>query len=314
MKKTSLKSPYLKKGDIIDIVAPASAPSVEEIDFAVNWLKQQGYEARIPHDLLDPQLYLANTDKKRFEHLKKALTNSSSKAVWCLRGGYGSIRLVSELLKLKKSTEKFFIGLSDITVIHHFLNQKWNWKTIHGPIFARALQAQRRPEDYDDLFGLLTGTKDFIEFNNLTPLNKAADQFQKAKNKKVISGKVKGGNLCTYCSLLGTKLHPKDKNHFLFFEDISERGYKIDRMLNQLSLAGVFDHCRGVFFGNIINAEEADGTNLVWPTIEKFFEKYKFPVFRGVDSDHSGHQRPLYLNTKAELINNEGSFLKVYSR
>ncbi len=315
MKKTSLKETiYLKKGDIIDIVAPASAPSVDELEYAIAWLRQQGYEPRLPEDLLNPQFYLANTDQKRFEHLKKALTNNTSKVVWCLRGGYGSIRLVPELLKLKKPPEKFFIGLSDITIIHHFLNQKWNWKTIHGPIFARALQAQRRPEDYDDLFGLLTGTKEVIEFKNLIPLNPVAYQFQQQKRKKIIIGKVKGGNLCTYCSLLGTKLHPKSKNHFLFFEDISERGYKVDRMLNQLALSGVFNHCRGVFFGDIIKAEEVDGTNLVWPVIESFFKKYKFPVFRGVDSDHSGHQRPLYLNTKAELVLNETVTLRVNSK
>lgn len=307
MKKTS--EVFLKKGDVIDIVAPASSSTNEELQHAVQWLTDLGYQPRVPKDILQPVKYLANTDQKRFSQLKQALTNKTSKVVWCLRGGYGSLRLVPELLKLKKQSPKMFIGLSDITVLHQFLNQKWGWKTIHGPILARSLEMKnKRPQDYQELFGLLTGEKSFIQFENLQPLNPAA-----IKNKKNIQAKIRGGNLCTFCSLLGTPLQPKVDQSFLFFEDTGERGYKVDRMLTQLEQAGIFKKCKGVFFGDMIKGDEADGTNLVWSAIEDFFKKYSFPVYKGIESDHSEKQRPLFLNSKAELIYNKQPTLKVYS-
>ena len=311
MKKTSLKSQpfsFLKKGDIIDIVAPASSCTIEELNHAVKWIEQQGYKPRVPQDLLQPSDFLANTDKKRFTILKNALTSKTSKVVWCLRGGYGSLRLVPDLLKLKKAPQKFFIGLSDITIIHQFLNLKWNWRTIHGPILSRTMSEKKRQKDYDELFALLSGEKKQIDFSHLVPLNKAAKQ-----SKKTITSKIMGGNLTTFCSMLGTPLSPKVNNHFLFFEDISERGYKIDRMLNQLDQAGLFKKCKGIFFGDIINSEEADGRNLVWSTIESFFAHKKIPVFKGIESDHSEKQRPLFLNSKAELLFKHSHTLRVYN-
>ncbi len=311
MKKTSVKSKpfsFLKKGDIIDIVAPASSCTTEELNHAIKWIEQQGYTPRVPVDLLQPLDFLANTDKKRLTVLKKALSNKSSKVVWCLRGGYGSLRLVPDLLKLKKAPQKFFIGLSDITIIHQFLNQKWNWRTIHGPILSRTMSERKRQSDYDELFELLSGEKNYLDFSHLTPLNNAAKQ-----TKKTITAKIRGGNLATYCSMLGTSLNPKINNHFLFFEDVSERGYKIDRMLNQLDQAGIFKKCKGVFFGDIIHSEEANGRNLVWSTIESFFALKNIPVFKGIESDHSEKQRPLFLNSKAELTFKNSHTLRVYN-
>jgi muramoyltetrapeptide carboxypeptidase len=270
---------FLKIGDNIEIIAPASSCSVAEFKAALAWLKAQGFNPVYHKDILNPEKYLAQSDQYRFKYLKKALTNKQTKAIWCLRGGYGSLRLVPDLLKLKKSGPKFFIGLSDITVLHHFLNAKWNWSTIHGPVLARVASENKRAQDYDELFSLMTGQSKTVSFKNLIPLN-----------------------LCTYCTLLGTKLQPKLKNHFIFFEDSAERGYKVDRMLHQLKQAGQFENCKAVFFGDFVSSLEANGENLVSYAIEQFFKDYKIPVFSGVESDHSEKQRPLILNAPARLI------------
>ena len=84
-------------------------------------------------------------------------------------------------------------------------------------------------------------------------------------------------------------------------------------MLNQLDQAGIFKKCKGVFFGDIINYEEANGRNVVWSTIETFFKDKKIPVFKGVESDHSEKQRPLFLNSKAELLCKNSYTLRVYN-
>lgn len=296
----------ISKGDIIDVVAPASACNPQELELALNWLRDQGYEPRVPADMLEPDMYLANTDKKRFSQLKAALSNKTSKVVWCVRGGYSALRLVPDLMKMKKPAPKILIGMSDITILHQFLNQKWNWPSLHAPILARSHEMRdQRPEDYAELFGLLEGSAEYIEFTNLEAINPAA-----VKNKKKIKGKMTGGNLFSFCSMLGTKLQPKVNNHFIFFEDTGERGYKIDRILQQLDQAGIFKKCKGVFWGEVIKAEEADGKNYAWPTIEAFFKKHPFPVYRGIESGHAEKQRPIYFNTQAELTSNS---LRVYA-
>lgn len=294
-KKSTFK--FLNVGDIVDIVAPGSACSNEVFLSAVSWVKAQGYVPRFPKDLLDPQLFIANTDEKRLQHLVAALKSKDSKAVWCLRGGYGAIRLVPELLKIKKlPNKKLFIGYSDVTTIHQWLNQKMNWPSVHGPLLDRLGQNQLSEQNKNELIGLLSGQKKEIFFSDLKPLNAAAQK----KNLK-LTGRIFGGNLTVFCSSLGTALQPKLKDHFLFFEDIGERGYRIDRMLEQLKQAGQLNKCKAVLLGDFLLGQETNGENHVWPVIAKFFEKSKVPVFSGLQAGHGDIQRPVILNSKASL-------------
>ena len=95
--RKSSNSPYfesLKRGDIIEIIAPGSYTSIEILNKGIEVLKNWGYGVICEENLLDPQVFLSNTDEKRFKSFKNAMTNKKSKAVWCLRGGYGSIRLL----------------------------------------------------------------------------------------------------------------------------------------------------------------------------------------------------------------------------
>lgn len=288
---------YLKTGDVIDIVAPGSPCSQEVFLSAVSWIKAQGYVPRYPANILEPDIFISNSDEKRLQFLLEALKNKESKAVWCLRGGYGALRLVPELLKIKKLPQKkLFIGYSDVTTIHLWLNQKMNWPTVHGPLLDRCGQNQLSENNKNELLSVLSGQKKEVYFADLTPLNLAAE-----KNKTPLKAPLFGGNLTVLSSSLGTKLQPVFKNHFLFFEDIGERGYRIDRMLNQLDQAGVFATCKAVFLGDFILGQETNGDNHVWTVLRQFFKTKKFPVYSGVASGHGQEQRPLILNGQASL-------------
>ncbi len=315
-KKLSKNSVFLNPGDAIEIIAPASACSHDEFEKAIQWVRDQGYKPVYNKNILKPEIYLAQSDQERFDQLKHALVNSKAKVIWCLRGGYGCLRLVPNLMKLsQKMSEKkpkFFIGLSDITILHYFLNKKWNWSTIHGPILARTASENKRTQDYVELFGLLNGKNQSVIFSYLKPVNSVAKKSK--KSAKSIKAKVYGGNLCTFVTLLGTKLQPKLKNHFLFFEDAGERGYKVDRMLHQLQQAGIFNQCKGVFLGDFIDSAEKSGINYVPLAIEKFFKDSPFPVYSGIESDHSEKQRPLILNSKAILSYEETHSLTIFMK
>lgn len=316
MKKSSRKSAKtdtfsLKRGDIVDVVAPASACSEEHFRLGVKWIESMGFKPRFNPHLLQPDLYLSNSDAFRFQDLKKALYAKDSKAIWCLRGGYGSFRLWPELLKLtKKAPPKLFIGLSDITSMHQFLNQKWGWPTLHGPLLDRVGQ-NKLPSDVEaELIQTITGEKNAVSFANLTAMNAAASK------KKVIKGTVLGGNLCTFMVSVGTKLHPKYKkkdNVILFFEDIGERGYKIDRFLQHLSQADVFKNVAAVVFGDFTDGLESNGQSLVQETLMRFAKQTKIPVFSGVESGHAVIQRPLFFNTRAVLTCDKNPNMIVYS-
>jgi len=301
-KKTSVN--FLQTGDVIDIVAPGSPCSKETFVNCVQWIKNQGFQPRYPADILSPELFLANSDEKRAEYLLEALTNSQSKAVWCLRGGYGALRLWPYLEKIKKlSKPKFFIGYSDITTLHQWLNQKMHWPSIHGPLLDRCGDGRLSELEKNELVGLLTGVKTEIFFQHLKPINAAALKLE--SNKKIIKSTLHGGNLTVFCSSLGTTLSPAAQQkikYFLFLEELAERGYRIDRMLTQLKLSGVFNQCQAVFLGDFIGGDEISGENYVWPVLEKFFATLKIPVWKGLHAGHGPSQRPVLFNTQAHVF------------
>lgn len=315
MKTTSKKKPklnfYLQKGDIVDIVAPASACSDEHLQLAVKWLTNQGLVPRHNPKILKPEMYLSNSDEFRFKDLKNALYAKDSKAVWCLRGGYGSFRLWPELLKLKKiPPPKLFIGLSDITSMHQFLNQNWKWPALHASHLDRVGQLKLTLENVTELKSILFGEASEIHFKNLIALNK------KAQAKSKITGIVRGGNLATFVVSLGTKLQPKYKKNekvILFFEDIGERGYRVDRFLQQLIQTEVLKNVQAIVFGDFTDAHEANGKNLIEQTLIHFAEKLKIPVLSGLAVGHGDIQRPLFFNTKASLTCGVKPDMVVYS-
>ena len=117
-------------------------------DFLSTWK----LKSHIADDIYGNDLLCANTDEKRFEQLKRALFNRESKAVWCLRGGYGAAKLLPALKAIKSPEQiKLFIGFSDITALHIFLQQEWEWQTLHGPSARQVAQAEIAIENIDEL-------------------------------------------------------------------------------------------------------------------------------------------------------------------
>ncbi|MFZ3229201.1 MAG: LD-carboxypeptidase [Pseudobdellovibrio sp.] len=287
----------LRPGDLIDIVAPGSSADFKLLEKASRIFESWGYKTRFQLDLLKPDMmYLSNTDQYRFQSLKKALLAKDSKAVWCLRGGYGALRLLPFLQKVKKPKQKkLFIGLSDITSIHLFLNQKWNWQTLHGPLVDRVAQEVLSEENCTELKAALDGSKNTFNFNNLMPLS---DQALKVRT---ITGPVIGGNLMVATSSVGTPWQIKGAGKILFFEELNERAYRIDRCLQQMRQAGVFKKVKAVLFGDLVKCEEANGKDFVLPTLKNFFNELKVPAFYGVESGHADLQRPVFFNTKAKI-------------
>lgn len=298
---------FIKSGDIIDIIAPASKPSRKVLMDGVKKLKALGFKPRFHKGIIsNDNPFHSNSDTYRLKHLYQALSATDSKVVWCVRGGYGCNRLLPELEKLKKpKSPKILIGYSDITSLHIFLDQKWNWVSFHGPQFDRIGGGRMTASQEKETFGTLNGTVTSVVFKNLKPLNRTA------RKKQNLRGTVTGGNMMVLQSTIGTKNQLNTKGKILFLEEIDERGYRMDRILEHYKQAGVLKGCKAIVFGEIVGGAEANGKNYCWYAINRFAESLKIPVFSGIKTGHGANQRVVPFNTKALLVTGAKAHLTV---
>ena len=303
MKKALLWTP-LKKGDVVDIIAPGFANTPEEVERAVEYLKSWGLVARIPKDLIQKHYLCANSDEKRFDYFKQALLSQDSKAIWCLRGGYGSIRLLPSLAQMKKpKLVKPLIGISDVTSLHLYLNQKWNWPSLHAPLLDR-LGAGLVPQACEkELKNVLMGKSSEVVFRKLKPMN------QPARDLKSLHSSVVGGNMTVVQSSLGTPYQVDLKNKILFIEDLAERGYRVDRFFTQMHQAGAWKKCQALVIGEFLGGLEPSTQKALWPDVFKeWSDRLKFPVFMGIEAGHGKIQRTLPLGTQAMIKQNQKKY------
>jgi muramoyltetrapeptide carboxypeptidase len=288
----------LRKGDIVDVVAPARAAPKSEVERAAAYIKELGLMPRIPDNMIDPKAFplCSNDDLYRFGHLKESLMCKDSKAIWCLRGGYGSARLIPMLEQMRAPTHtKLFIGFSDITVLHLFFYQHWNWSTVHGPMLSQIGNSMRQEETLAEMKSLIFGETDKLVYTDLEPMN------EHAKKDSAIYGHIIGGNLAIVQTSIGTSWHAKTKGHILFLEDHDEAGYSIDRMLNHLSQAGLLSEVKAILFGDVIGGKEKDGISLVETALYHFAQAQDVPVIKIKDIGHGKINHPLPLGTEVVL-------------
>lgn len=256
-------------------------------------LESWGFIVHIPNNLFGTDLLCANSDEQRFLQLKDALYNPHSQAVWAARGGYGCTRLLSALAKLTPHPQpKLFMGFSDATALHIFLQQQWGWQTLHSPGAIQLLPEKIDPKDIETVKNILQDNKKNLTFN-LQPLNKIVPSG--------IQSTITGGNLCIVQNSIGTFWQIDTRNKILFLEEVNERGYQIDRILEHMRQAGLFENIHALLLGDFLKGEEPDGTSLVMPVLQRFADTCSFPVFHCPGIGHGFRNQPLPLGTPAVL-------------
>lgn len=289
----------LQKGDIVDIIAPASHSTELKMESGMEWLSTLGLKPRVQEGMINRDAFFAAPLEVQFEQLKNALY-SESKAIWCLRGGYGSMRLVPLLKKLRPPKKpKLFVGFSDITSLHLYFNQAWGWPTIHGRTISQLSSELAGTDDRKILKKLIFGEQSDLTFKNLIPMNEAAREM------KEIKGKIIGGNLRILQSSLGTDWELKPKGKMLFIEDVSERGYSIDRMLEQMHQAKIIHKgLKALIVGDFTDGQEKDGSDLNQLALERFAARVDYPVLKGLKCGHGSefnYAIPFYTNSVLTL-------------
>jgi len=300
---------FLELGDLVEVVAPASSSEPRDFNNALRFVHKFGLVPRAPKNIFGKDILCANTDEMRFRHLKKALTAKDSRVLWSLRCGYGSLRLMPYLIKLKKPSQpKLFIGYSDTTGLHNFFNNYWDWPTVHGSMLEELGRGEGGKRELLDFYSLIFGLEEEMQYDTLVPMN------AKARKKSVIRSKVVGGNLAIISATMGTPWAFTARGKILVLEDIGERGYRVDRMLVQLQQAGVFKGVRALIFGDFVGGEEnrEEDCLYLWRDVQKKFAKEAhFPVLKGLPFGHGVFQRPIPFNTASQLHLGSSPWLRV---
>lgn len=287
-----IKPKRLKIGDKIGVIAPASPVyDKERIEKGIDVLKKLGYEVILGESCFKQYGFLAGNDYVRIRDINEFFKNKDINAILCLRGGYGSIRIIDSIdYDIIKENPKIFCGYSDITAMHLAINKKTDLVTFHGPMLASDIYEE-------DEFTI----KNFIECLSKKIKGKTY-KLNKIKGYNV-EGRIFGGNLSIICSLLGTCYENNFKDKILFIEDIDEKPYKIDRMLYQLKLRGVFNKVKAVILGQFTNCDGDEYSLSFNEVINEFFKNINIPVYYGLYAGHEKNKITIPLNVKVKIYN-----------
>ena len=277
------------------LILPSSSISQEIVSKTKSYYESLGRKVTVPSDLFGPDLLCANTDAVRLKHLKDAFASEADE-IMIIKGGYGLTRLIPELHAMPKpEKQKILYGISDATALHIFLNQVWDWPSVHGPAGAQLSMQTVDTDSIERTLRILEEGLSAYTLPELIPLNPMADKMGG------VSGKVVGGNLTLVQASLGTPWQLDVDDKILFIEDVNERGYRIDRMLTHLRQAQFFKGVKAVLVGNFIKGEEPNGTTLVWDVLQRFAEEVPFPMFQILGCGHGPQNYPIPFNFDVKL-------------
>lgn len=290
-----IQPPYLKKGDTVAIVAPSGILKSREgeIQQAIRLLESWGLQAIVGNHVFSKADHFAGTDAERCEDLQQAMDDPSISAIWCARGGYGTVRILDRLDYTKfKKNPKWLIGYSDITALHNQMHNE-GFESLH------ALMCVSLTKDISEIEATVDTFKSAIFGNptNYTLEGNGANRVGHAK------GQLVGGNLTILHTMLGSKTSIDTNGKILFIEEIGEYKYHIDRMLQSLKRAGYFDNCNGVIVGDMTKLRK--NTTLWGSSIEQLIldalSEYDFPIAFNMPAGHEKDNRALVLGRTVTL-------------
>lgn len=288
-----IKPQKLNKGDTIGVISPSGAvKEIKLFENAVKYFETRGFSIKTAPHALDKREYLAGNDENRLSDLENFFMDDEIKAIFCSRGGYGTFRILNNInYGLIRDNPKIFMGYSDITALLCNFYGKSGLVTFHGPLFASDFGKDEVDEYTENVFWeiFMKNPKIPYEFNN--PLRYHCIKPGKAE------GTLIGGNLAILCGLLGTPYMPDFSGKILLLEDIGEPLYKIDRMIMQLKLAGVFEKISGLLFSefsSVINSENTDVNKFnALDVVSELTSDLKIPVGYGFPAGHSDKKATL---------------------
>ena len=269
--------PALRSEGTIALIAPAG-PAELDAEKAAQWVRNRGYNLRIFPGVFERDGYLAGSDDTRLNDLHSAFADPDIDAIFCLRGGYGTPRLLDRLdFGLLRDNPKPFVGYSDLTAVHLAISRYAGFVTFHGPMFKVDLLGDKQQPTESSLFSMLRGqlgAGSVLAHPVAYPLTTIAPG--------IACGRLLGGNLSMIAAVMGTAFEIDAEGIILLIEDVNEPIYRIDRLLTHLRLAGKLAQVAGVLVGDVAGVDKVALERLLKQT----FEPLCIPVLAGWRSGH----------------------------
>lgn len=308
---------HLEPGDTVGLVAPASAPvSADALDRSLALLQNLGFKPLPGRNAHKRRGFLAGHDRDRAGDLMRMFTDRRVRGIFCVRGGYGTARLLPllDFLAIRRHP-KVLVGFSDITSLQCALLKKSGLVTFHGPMTASCLIKENcAPFTRESLW------------RTITEPSAPGSILRGYRSKTVsivrrgkVSGELVGGNLSVLSTLIGTPWQPDFRNRILFLEEVDETPYRVDRLLTHLLNAGVLGAVAGVAVGICSGCVDpkakraGEYRQTVEDVLQERLRPLKVPVVIGLPFGHGANNTTLPVGGRAMLDANRGDLIITYA-
>jgi muramoyltetrapeptide carboxypeptidase len=286
--------PFLKAGDTVVLVCTARKFFPDDAKPAIDLLESWGLKVKLGATIGLDNFQLGGTDSERAADFQAQLDDENVKAIWCARGGYGTVRIIDSLdFSNFKQHPKWIMGFSDVTVLHSQLNIE-RVATLHS---IMPFTVPNAPEEVKETLRKAL----FGETISYTIPSKSYDV------KGTASGELVGGNISILYSLLGSKSAIDTKDKILFIEDLDEYLYHIDRMMYNLKRNGYFEQVNGIIVGSMTDMHDNEipfGQNEV-QIITEIAKENRIPIAFQFPAGHQKDNRTLILGKQVHFEVNE---------
>ncbi len=287
---------YLENGDKVGFVAPAGRINKSLVESAIRQFKDWNYEIVLGKRIYNTYNSFAGTHEERAADLQEMLDNPDIKAIFCIRGGYGTIRIIDKLDFSKFiHNPKWLIGFSDISVLHAYINNHLNIQTIHGPMAYIFKNKTENKQSIEYIRKAIAGEKIHYSF--------APVIIERPDN---CSGLLSGGNISVMYSLNNTPFDFKTDDKILFLEDIGEYYYHLDRMIMNFKMQGKLENLKALIVGQMTdfkNSTHDFGKN-AYEIIQEHVAVYHYPVIYGFPAGHEHPNFPMIFGENWKLVFN----------
>ncbi len=279
----------LRPGARIGVIAPAGAVDPVALQAGVAAIQAQGFVVELAAGIYQNNGYLAGAASDRARDLSEFFCRDDIAAIFCARGGFGSMQILEHLSPEIANHPKLFVGYSDITILLNWLGSRYAMVTIHGPMVATDLAGGMSDGSRAHLWNMLCGRSRAWKL----PLGETLRGGR-------VEAELSGGCLSMLVTTLGTAYEIDCRDKILFLEDVGEAPYRIERMLWHLKSAGKLDHLAGVVFGDFTDCA-GDGPRDVRAVIGDIFSQAPYPVALGFAAGHGAENFALPFGVKMRL-------------
>jgi muramoyltetrapeptide carboxypeptidase len=300
-----LKPPRLQKGDVIGVISPASPPSAQEkIDRGVQYLERLGYRVKVGRSVMAQYGYLAGTDEQRVADLNDMLHDREVKALFAIRGGYGTPRLLHLVdYRAVRQNPKIVVGYSDLTALQLALFKKTGLITFSGPMVGVEMWETIDPFTEEHFWRVLTSKA------RIGALANSEEEIVACYNRGRVAGRLLGGTLSLLISLMGTPYFPDLREALLVLEDVDEAPHRVDRMFTQLFHAGILKSISGLVLGKFTDCVPSDPSKphlTIEQVLQEAVLKLSCPILTNFQYGHIPKKLTLPIGLRARLDTRRG--------